>query len=1239
MDGESLFAVSGFMMENGISSSSWNPFCSKPQDYSVTADVENNVFPNMNSFTAVNQSNGVHKTPSFSDIDPFPAPDWIFSPPDFYKDSTPDAFQTTPVSDSWPEEIDIFQPYKEKVDNAPANQITESSPLSNRNTESLFSSNQNTESSSLLNGNTYSTSSPNQNTESLFSSNQNIESSFLMDRDTQSSSSPNQNTDSLFSSNQNTQSTFSPLSNQNINSSSSSNHNRESLSSTNQSTESSSNQNTQSSSNQRDPLLEFILSRQKKFLAPPTFTSPCDSSFPQEASTNRDSFFEAPHISDQNSTSDDVFKTPSSTAGTSDADLRVFDPLFEPQSEVQSIQKSSLEALLINASRGLTDGGVQGTAGGETPSAYTSSGETTFRRRPPVPAPRRKSLKSLLPPPEAQVSTAVIEDDLRVYEDVLLTGQERCVEDWPENSPELSPEYKPAGKLRLRRDSLLFSETSDAGPGVDGTLKKNDKRTLGKKLRHSLLIRRSSKDKTGDELKSSETNTNSLHRGSKIIGDEFFAPDEEDQRNEAENKSKKSTKPKIITQRRGSKVKSAEAKGLTPDSKDEFTLKHADLSTFGEKNGDVKLQPQKSKSPVPHYPAKDTSAAGLKSLQGPAPIDSKYFPKDPFLNGDLGFRDRRESVDEEDRNTEEQFSVHTHEQKLKKKVSVKFVPQRGFVIGRSRIEKITKEKREEIPHLEENDEAELKGACGFTPHPHLKDEDGFDDLNDSVFPHKPHELKDDTFLKTEAGRSLSPQDFKNSYSNGYMGASSWDAMAADAEKAYPKASDGFLSDFSEKPQEMQDCRPKKPAKFKVPRFPRRNSKNTEDAEMRQNHEASEMKKPPLLQVPPLQELRRDSWGVDLDEGPQKGADAELSEDFGWEEYTPDNKPQKPKETASHRRGSKNKDFPEDFLDPPGAAAADYHLSDAAKAEWTSAQMDMKRLRDQEEEQKLEQEEDEGDTDSLMEWWNTVEYWDEIPSNDTISSKEEETISFKAVAEQVHRGLRVYLKLFMERAELLYQHVLILYAIADDLSSFHHRSKIANIAGGTTTAVGGAAAIAGLALVPVTFGASIIISAIGLGVATAGGITAASATISDNINNMHDRKKIEVIVQDYETQLVEMQRCLQFIIEGLSRLRNHALLRRNNYYTGDWEVRRALQTISLVTEPVDKAEDIITNTLLKLASLHTGIDKYFTKDMKEVKKGCKKEVTAEVRSIAKQLHQGLVELNTIRGQLLDASGNI
>ncbi|XP_067256631.1 uncharacterized protein si:cabz01007807.1 [Chanodichthys erythropterus] len=1008
-------------------------------------------------------------------------------------------------------------------------------------------------------------------------------------------------------------------------------------SSTNQNTESS------SSSNQRDPLLDFILSRQKKFQATPSSTSPSDlADVFQETSTKTDSLFETPYVSNTDPVFDDIFKTPSSTAGTSD--IKAFDPLFDPQKEVQSDRNSNYDLLLTGQDTkqdvlmshvGLNNGDVQ-----EILSSNTSNGDLMFRRRPPKPAPRSKAAKSAH---QTQNTMAELENDLQVYEDVLLIGQERCVEDWPEHSPELNPEWKPSGKFRLRRDSIRVAEASD---GVDGIAKKNGKQTLGKKLRHSLLIRRSSKDKIGDEVKNSEMNSNTLDRGSKLVVDgmdEFFALNEE--QNEAgEIKSKKSSKPKIISQRRGSKGKHTEAstKGFTPDYQDDLksSSKTADLTSLGEKKEeDMDCKPkqtQKFKPPVPHRPSKDVSAVALKSLPGPPPsMQSKSFSKDPFLEGDvdLGYstHDRHQMAeigtypDDEDRNIAG-ISGNADGQKHKKKVKVKFVPQRGFVIGLSK----------------ENDDAELKGACGFTPHPDLKDHDGLDELK-GMSSYTPQELKEDTLQRTEAGRSYSPNNFKSSYSNGFMAPSSWDSKAADWEKDGNKAADLFTSsDFSEKHQEMQDCRPKKAGKFKVLRLHRRQSKSIEESEIRTTKDYDEMKKPPILKVPPLS--RRESKSVEEDEVPQKGADlfkardAELAEDVGWEEYTPDNKPQKPKETDSDRRRSKDT-FPEDFLDSPGATSGDYHLSDAAKAEWMSAQMDMRRLRDQEEEQKREEEEDEGDTDSLMEWWNTVEFWDELPSNETISSKEEETISFKAVADKVHRGLRVYLKLFMERAELLYQHVLILYGIADDISNFHHRTKIANITGGTTTAVGGAAAIAGLALIPVTFGASIIVSAIGLGVATAGGITAASASISDNIHNMHDRKKIDIIIQDYEAQLVEMQRCLRFIIEGLCRLRAHPLLRRNNYYTGDWEVRRALQTISLVTDPVERAVEITNNTLAKLAGLHTGIDKYFTKDMKEVKKGCKKEVTAEVRNLAKQLHEGLVELNSIREQLLDASGNI
>lgn len=285
-------------------------------------------------------------------------------------------------------------------------------------------------------------------------------------------------------------------------------------------------------------------------------------------------------------------------------------------------------------------------------------------------------------------------------------------------------------------------------------------------------------------------------------------------------------------------------------------------------------------------------------------------------------------------------------------------------------------------------------------------------------------------------------------------------------------------------------------------------------------------------------------------------------------------------------------------------------------------------------------------------------------------------SFTEIADKVHRGLRVFYKVFTENAEVLYQHVLRLYAISEDLSNFHHRAKIANITGGTTTAVGGVAAIAGLALAPVTFGASLIVSAVGLGVATAGGITAASASISDNVHDMNvgfmllftffaqnfieepklfhvtvkpftftlclfnqDRKKIEEVVQDYDIRLSELRGSLSFVAEGVRRMRFHPLLRRNNYYAGDWEVRRALQTISLVGEPLEHAEEIVERSTRALNKVFKGMDRYFNKDSKELKKGCKKEVTTQVNTLAKTLQEGLVALNSIREQLMEATGQV
>ncbi|XP_077568078.1 uncharacterized protein LOC144193141, partial [Stigmatopora nigra] len=90
------------------------------------------------------------------------------------------------------------------------------------------------------------------------------------------------------------------------------------------------------------------------------------------------------------------------------------------------------------------------------------------------------------------------------------------------------------------------------------------------------------------------------------------------------------------------------------------------------------------------------------------------------------------------------------------------------------------------------------------------------------------------------------------------------------------------------------------------------------------------------------------------------------------------------------------------------------------------------------------------------------------------------MSFATLINKVNRALPVFNKVFTGRAEVLWQHVVKLRALAGHLATFHQKAKVA-----------GVTAIAGLALAPFTFGASLI--------ATAGGVRPASASISANVN--------------------------------------------------------------------------------------------------------------------------------------------
>ncbi|XP_061775587.1 biorientation of chromosomes in cell division protein 1-like 1 isoform X5 [Nerophis ophidion] len=303
-----------------------------------------------------------------------------------------------------------------------------------------------------------------------------------------------------------------------------------------------------------------------------------------------------------------------------------------------------------------------------------------------------------------------------------------------------------------------------------------------------------------------------------------------------------------------------------------------------------------------------------------------------------------------------------------------------------------------------------------------------------------------------------------------------------------------------------------------------------------------------------------------------------------------------------------------------------------------------------------QPEDVQDMNDLMEWWKTVESWEDTPQDEDMTEKEEAK-AFAVTADKVQKGIRVFNKLFSERAESLWDHVIELRSIADTLDKFSKNTKIAQITGGSTSAIGGVATITGLALAPVTFGTSLIVTAVGLGVAAAGGLTSAGAGISNQVNNSLDRKKVEKIVKDYEQKMVDLNKCLLFIKQGIENLRRFDLIKmKNNAYNRDFpaltssfyedgamagkailinanEIMRVVQIANVAGSTAARAVQIASMATGVLTGLFVAMDIYFvTKDSKELKKGAKSEFASKIREVASQLHDGLVELNTIRDEL-------
>ncbi|XP_028328500.1 uncharacterized protein LOC114479162 isoform X6 [Gouania willdenowi] len=292
---------------------------------------------------------------------------------------------------------------------------------------------------------------------------------------------------------------------------------------------------------------------------------------------------------------------------------------------------------------------------------------------------------------------------------------------------------------------------------------------------------------------------------------------------------------------------------------------------------------------------------------------------------------------------------------------------------------------------------------------------------------------------------------------------------------------------------------------------------------------------------------------------------------------------------------------------------------------------------------------------LMEWWKSVKGWTEW-NETTAFEEDDEQMAMEQAADRVFMAARLFVHLFNQRGASLQQRILELLSLADAADHFHKKTTTAAVGGGVASVAGSITTITGLILAPFTFGASIIVTAVGIGVATAGSIASATANITDTVHSNMDRKKLEKMIQDYQEEIKDIRECLEFVQEGMDTLQGWDFEKfsqsaaskamNHNIKHVMKEGGRAGKALMINTDKlistvqvlgaaggVAKAAQAISVTTGVMSALFLALDIFFlAKDSHKLRKGAKTKFASKIRDVCKDLQDGLLELNKVKTQL-------
>ncbi|KAL7890808.1 hypothetical protein AOLI_G00002840 [Acnodon oligacanthus] len=257
--------------------------------------------------------------------------------------------------------------------------------------------------------------------------------------------------------------------------------------------------------------------------------------------------------------------------------------------------------------------------------------------------------------------------------------------------------------------------------------------------------------------------------------------------------------------------------------------------------------------------------------------------------------------------------------------------------------------------------------------------------------------------------------------------------------------------------------------------------------------------------------------------------------------------------------------------------------------------------------------------------HTVGSWEDHSN----TQRTEDFEAFRKEVKNVHRALLQYDILMETHGDTLQGLITELLQVADNLDQVFKGAKIAGITGGTAGAAGVAAAVGGVLLAPLTMGASLAVAAVGVGVAAAGGVTGASAAITNKVHNNIDRKRVEKILNDYTNQMKPIESCVEVINTGMEHLRSHDLSKFHGMVSEVVKVAKVAQ----VAGGSAGAIGAIGRSSGLIQGFALGMDMYFTKNnTQKLKKGSESKFAKQIREVAQKMQDSFDELMRFKAVL-------